>query len=283
MSLIVIIAYLFWHFILKANSQVQPRLTKVNVQLNWQDNEIGCRHTFSPASKQSTWYMEQFQFFISDIEVAGKDKTWQTVTLKEGKYQSKNVVLLGGNCRTHKNVNTSSENWQISFDETNTLPQIHWLRFKLGVPFAQNHLNPISQQSPLNLPSMFWVWQTGHKFVRLELASKDAQWLFHLGSTGCASSSVMRAPKQDCKFPNLYTYQLPVLNNQKGNNNLMSLEVQLDKLLSGIDIESQQSCQSEQDVESCRQLFTNLARGDESIEQIFRIQAMQMVGVNDID
>lgn len=284
MGLIVIIAYLVWHFILKVNSPEQHPSTIVNVQLNWQNNEIDCRHTFSPSHQENTWYLEQLQFFISDIEVADKDKVWQTVALKAGKYQTKNVALVGENCRANKNLDTSSENWQISFDETAVLPPIHWLRFKLGVPFAQNHLNPISQQSPLNLPTMFWVWQTGHKFVRLELASKDSQWLFHLGSTGCVSSSVMRAPKQDCQFPNLYTYEMPVLNASDGSNNhLMTLDVQLDALLSGIDIATQKSCQSEREEQSCRQLFANLARSHENTAQIFKIRAIQKVEAHDIE
>jgi uncharacterized repeat protein (TIGR04052 family) len=130
------------------------------------------------------------------------------------------------------------------------------IRFNLGVPFALNHLNPITQNSPLNMPSMFWVWQTGHKFLRLELASNDDQWQFHLGSTGCSAPSVMRAPKTPCRYPNVATFELDLTPSTKPKHYQLSLD--LSALIGNVKLSQENSCQSSRTDESCQQLFSQL-------------------------
>lgn len=60
------------------------------------------------------------------------------------------------------------------------------LRFTVGVPFEDNHADASVAASPLNVTDMFWAWQSGYKFMRLDGASTGLpDWRFHLGSTGC--------------------------------------------------------------------------------------------------
>ena len=82
----------------------------------------------------------------------------------------------------------------------------HALEFALGVPFARNHGNPLVAPPPLNIPAMFWVWQSGHKFLRLDAGNR---WSFHLGSTGCVSPAAVRPPPASCRRPNLARVRLP--------------------------------------------------------------------------
>jgi uncharacterized repeat protein (TIGR04052 family) len=91
---------------------------------------------------------------------------------------------------------------------------VEQIRFSLGVPFEENHANPITLPSPLNKTEMFWSWQRGHKFVRFDTTNKNTQteWNFHLGSVGCDSSSAMRSPNSACSQPNLLEITLPVNN-----------------------------------------------------------------------
>jgi AZL_007920/MXAN_0976 family protein len=77
--------------------------------------------------------------------------------------------------------------------------------------------------SPLNLTAMFWNWQGGYKFVKLDLATAGQPmaamqtasdhagggasnmargWSLHLGSTGCASASKTTSPGAECANPN---------------------------------------------------------------------------------
>ena len=109
-----------------------------------------------------------------------------------------------------------------------------YLEFDLGVPFARNHANPLQAQPPLHVPSMFWTWQTGYKFVRLDL---DARWSFHLGSTGCTSASAARPPTEPCRQPNVARVRLPMPGGPRGY-----IAIDLDALLEGVDVSRHPSC-----------------------------------------
>ncbi|MGH8236460.1 MAG: MbnP family copper-binding protein [Steroidobacteraceae bacterium] len=76
------------------------------------------------------------------------------------------------------------------------------IRLTVGVPFELNHANPLAAAAPLDRGDMFWNWQSGHKFLRADLAVAGHAWSFHLGSTGCSSASALRPPAQPCAQPN---------------------------------------------------------------------------------
>jgi uncharacterized repeat protein (TIGR04052 family) len=76
------------------------------------------------------------------------------------------------------------------------------IRLTIGVPFELNHTNPLAAAAPLDRGEMFWNWQSGHKFLRADLADAGHEWAFHLGSTGCSSASALRPPRQPCAQTN---------------------------------------------------------------------------------
>jgi len=78
------------------------------------------------------------------------------------------------------------------------------IRFTLGVPFNKNHADPLTQPSPLNLTALFWVWNAGHKFARLDFSSTGIPrgFFVHLGSTGCTPNDTKLTIPTSCKFPN---------------------------------------------------------------------------------
>ena len=145
------------------------------------------------------------------------------------------------------------------------LSKIKEIKFTLGIPFELNHLNPLTQTSPLNVPTMFWVWQTGHKFLRFEMLSEDDSWLFHLGSTGCSAPSPMRPPSIECRHENRYEITLPLQNASSvllTNNNMeliSVLKLDLAALLKNISTGKENNCQSSPSEISCQKLFKNLA------------------------
>jgi len=256
---------------------------QVSIRLLWQEKELGCKTPFNAGEENKIWFIEQFQFFISDIHFGSEKLGWQKVNLAANPYQANDTVLLGTNCRKHSQEATSGngDNWSIEFESTAKaiVNENNRIRFTLGVPFAVNHLNPISQKSPLNLPSMFWVWQTGHKFMRLELATNNHQWLFHLGSTGCQSASVMRAPELACRYPNTMTVELPIT--QHSDDNLV-LGLDLAALLSNVELTSSSSCQSEHDNVNCQQLFNNLSITANNKGAITESSIFKLVKLNNI-
>ena len=123
--------------------------------------------------------------------------------------------------------------------------------FMLGVPFERNHGNPLSATPPLNVPSMFWTWQSGYKFLRLDLGN---EWSFHLGSVGCISASAVRAPSGACRQPNLARIRLPSKAAQGG-----TVVVDLDALLAGIDTAAVDNCMDAYaDRPACQRLLAAL-------------------------
>lgn len=272
LSLVAIGFYLFIQFfyLSKPKQVIAPN---INIQLKWHGTDLGCHSTFFPKKGDNAWFIEQLQFFLSEFEASTDGKNWHEVQLKQTAQQTAKVALLGGDCRSEETQKADESAWQVQLTDDLVIKNAKRLRFKLGVPFELNHLNPITQQSPLNLPSMFWVWQTGHKFLRLELASSDAQWLFHLGSTGCKSASVMRAPQQPCLYPNVFAFELAINSDDMlTGNSTTKIDLHLERLLRAVNIDVQQSCQSEQATASCQQLFTNL-RNKEDKSQVFEFSS----------
>ncbi|MDE0190039.1 MAG: metallo-mystery pair system four-Cys motif protein [Gammaproteobacteria bacterium] len=125
------------------------------------------------------------------------------------------------------------------------------VEFLLGVPFERNHGNPLTAPPPLNVPSMFWTWQSGYKFVRLDIGT---DWSFHLGSTGCVSGSAVRPPGEPCREPNAARIRLANDAPEAG-----TIVVDLDALLAHIDTAVEDNCMAAYtESAACRSLLANL-------------------------
>ena len=125
------------------------------------------------------------------------------------------------------------------------------LEFLLGIPFARNHGNPLQAEPPLDRPAMFWAWQSGHKFLRLDLGNA---WSFHLGSTGCHSASAVRPPQTECRRPNLARIRLPAAVATDGQ-----IEVDLGALMAAVDPTVDANCMgSYADDETCVRVLAAL-------------------------
>ncbi|MBA6304091.1 MbnP family copper-binding protein [Colwellia sp. MB02u-14] len=230
--------------------------TKITFQAFYKNTAINCASSFSDvhelkSSEPQQWQYQQLQFFIHGVEVNTSSNGWQPWLMTTNANQADNVALLGEVC-DRKN---SKGYWQLELIPLDEAVVVTDIRFTLGVPFALNHLNPLTQPSPLNEASMFWGWQGGHKFMRAELVSQNDDWLFHLGSTGCKALSPVRAPKNECLYPNRVSVSLPfTLENS-------TIEFNLALLVRDVRLARKNSCQSAADEESCKMLFKNLGLG----------------------
>ncbi|AOW76769.1 hypothetical protein A3Q34_07835 [Colwellia sp. PAMC 20917] len=224
---------------------------------------LNCASHFNGNNEQllgaasKNWQYQQLQFFIHDVEVNTKKNGWQPWSMTTNAHQAENVALLGEVC----NEEGEQDYWQLELTPLNEASVITDIRFTLGVPFALNHLNPLTQPSPLNEASMFWGWQGGHKFMRAELASPDDDWLFHLGSTGCKALSPVRSPKSECLYPNRVVVSLPF------TSLITTIEFDLSALITDITLTRANSCQSSVDEESCKVLFKNLGINTNNTDQ----------------
>jgi uncharacterized repeat protein (TIGR04052 family) len=70
--------------------------------------------------------------------------------------------------------------------------EVSGLRFRVGVPESLNHKDASTAPSPLNLSALFWSWNAGYKFIRLDgqTTGQPTGYSFHLGSTGCTGDPV---------------------------------------------------------------------------------------------
>ena len=181
------------------------------------------------------------RLFVSDLALVDADGDAVALVLDESPWQDATTALvaLGG----------QRENPVVA----GRVPNGHYeaIEFLLGIPFDRNHGNPLLAQSPLNVPSMFWTWQSGYKFVRLDIAN---EWSFHLGSTGCLSASAVRPPGTPCRQPNLARIRLPSESPGTG-----TIVIDLDALLAHVETPLEGNCMEAYAASAaCRGLMANL-------------------------
>lgn len=204
---------------------------------------------------KNAWQLSQLQLFLHDIQFKTNHGEWQKAQIISPENSSQEVVLLGGYCG-------QKMKWQFKVKTRNAAQNT--IKFTIGVPFELNHLNPLTQPHPLNQSDMFWTWQTGYKFLRMEMASQNDEWIFHLGSTGCDSPSPVRPPRTACKNPNRASVEL------SGFSEKSIIAVEIDKLLEGMDLVKHSECQSGENNEVCKILLPRIGVGGQ--QQVFSLR-----------
>ena len=135
-------------------------------------------------TRSSTLTANDFRFYVSEVALVDAAGAATPVALtQDGKWQHEDVALLdfedgcGGAGNTELRAIVEGE-----------VPAGEYtgLRFNLGVPFDKNHAEAATAPSPLNLTAMFWNWNGGYKFLRVDGGAAGIPgWRLHLGSTTC--------------------------------------------------------------------------------------------------
>ncbi len=156
-------------------------------------------------TQSSTLSANDLRLYISDVQLldASGEATAMTLT-QDDKWQYQNLALLdfedgcGGNGNPDLRTTIVGE-----------VPAGDYVgvRFTLGVPFELNHADAAVAPSPLNLTSMFWNWNGGYKFLRMDGAARGIPgWRLHLGSTNCEADADGKI--MSCAQPNRPTITL---------------------------------------------------------------------------
>ncbi len=158
-----------------------------------------------------------------------------------------------------------------------------------------NHADATIAPSPLNLTSLFWNWQAGYKFLRIDLAtsgrpqditpgdmpkfgdraaSNRLGFAIHLGSTVCAADSPTKSPAP-CANPNR-----PVVEFANFDPARDIVIADLGAVLEGVDVDTNQSespagCMSTPNDGDCNPLMRNFGltfAGQGGQQKFFRVQ-----------
>lgn len=169
---------------------------------------LACGATYAGlGAKKASLKITDLRFYISNPKLTFEDGSSVAASLPDdGVWQGQNVGLVsfGYNCSAEaaKDINRSLKLSAV----LTSAQKPKGLCFDLGLPFELNHADNANAVSPLNSSGMFWVWQSGHKFLRLDgvadPAGVAAGFNVHLGSTGCTSSVATQAPNTACTYTN---------------------------------------------------------------------------------
>lgn len=186
---------------------------------------FSCGSTYrlgKPATEQT---LSDFRFYVSEVAlIDAQGKTVPVTLVQDGKWQYQNVALLDFENKTGACANGTTE-MRDRVIGTVRKGNYTGLKFTLGVPFALNHEDSTLAPSPLNLTALWWNWQFGYKFARIDLQNPTMEsignqqkrqghggeassgFLIHLGSTACQAETTSEKPTR-CSYANRATVVL---------------------------------------------------------------------------
>jgi uncharacterized repeat protein (TIGR04052 family) len=176
-----------------------------------------------------------FRFYVSRLRLLRADGSEQPVSLtQDGLWQLDDVALLDFENGTAGCANGTGQTRDVIEGQVPAGPYAG-VRFDLGLPFDKNHREPTLQPSPLNLSRLFWSWNAGYKFLRMDIRStgQPKGWMLHLGSTGCTPGETPTTVPVSCARPNIVTVELPAFD--LAND---VVEIDLKTLLARSDVDS---------------------------------------------
>jgi uncharacterized repeat protein (TIGR04052 family) len=202
----------------------------------------------------SQFIPSDFRFYVSNVKLVTAAGDTVAVDLdQDGVWQYQNVALLDFEDGTGPCANG---NPALNKTVTGSAPAGVYtsVQFDLGIPFALDHADASTAPAPLNFTDLFWSWQAGYKFMRVDTA--DDKFRIHLGSTGCDGTSPSHPPTT-CSHPNLATVTLPGFNVEHS-----VIVADLGALLSDSNLDMNQpntppGCMSDPDDEDCAPVFHN--------------------------
>lgn len=130
------------------------------------------------------------RFYVHDVVLlAGAER--RPVTLEEGVFQRGSVALLDFEDGDTNSCDTGSPETHTALTgRVSSTDGVTGVAFVLGVPEAQNHLDVAgaATEAPLNIPSMYWNWTGGYKFLKVDVVADESgrTSFFHLGSAVCS-------------------------------------------------------------------------------------------------
>lgn len=217
--------------------EVEPVAVVIPFQALVGQEPFFCGGVYGGLGTTGTEYQPmEFRLYVHNLRLIDAEDNEIPVTLdNDGAFQGDGLALLdfadnGGLC-TNGTAATHTE-------LTGTVPPGEYvgLRFTLGVPFDKNHQDATVAPAPLNDLGLFWGWQFGYLFARIEGTTTGLPQghNFHLGSTGCTPPAPGQNGTSGCTSENRVEVDLPGFS----INGEIAVNVDLAALFSGSDLDT---------------------------------------------
>ena len=239
----------------------EPHSVSISFQAMVGDQAFACGEAFDglgDAAGGASLTPMDLRFYIHDVRLVHEDGEELPIALNnDGKYQNGEVALLDfeSGCG---DVGDSDTHTTLEGNVPRPGPYTS-IRFQVGVPEALNHGDPSLAEPPLSLTGMWWTWNAGYKFIRIDARSSEFDgWRLHLGSTQCEGD--MRG-NATCDVSNRPQVDL------SGDPTTAPIVVDLAALVADSPLtntpDSPPGCMSTGDDPDCEPLFSNLGLRNE--------------------
>ncbi|MBW4471670.1 MAG: metallo-mystery pair system four-Cys motif protein [Stenomitos rutilans HA7619-LM2] len=232
---------------------------------------FSCQATYQLGKPAVNQVASDFRFYVSEVALIDATGKAVPITLEQdGKWQYQNTALLDFEDKTGACANGTVETRDRIIG---TIPKGNYtgLKFTLGVPSNLNHEDSALAPSPLNLTGLWWNWQFGYKFARIDLQSPAMASMgkqkhqghgdsigfpIHLGSTGCEGGAASEKTTA-CRHSNRATVTLMRFDSTKN-----TVVADLARLTANTDLSQKQpnavGCMSEPNNKGCIGIMANL-------------------------
>ncbi|OHX21118.1 metallo-mystery pair system four-Cys motif protein [Chromobacterium sphagni] len=264
--------------------------TTVRFALKSGNQAVNCNSLLSGIGvSQAQAKLTEGMIYVHDVVLINSRGQEVPLQLDQGSpWQFLNLALLdfaGGSCK-QPGVDNNKPLAGSNSEVVGSVPAGAYtgLSFKVGVPVsaknakgedvALNHQPAHKPPHPiLGVYWLMWEWQSGHRFMRVDLApeggvkrqdgSSNDKWAFHLGSTDCQADSAVVGGYR-CGKPNRVKVRFDQFNPRQDR-----VVLDLQSLFAGSDVARDDSadfgCKSNVTDQECQTLFRQLdLRLDES-------------------
>jgi uncharacterized repeat protein (TIGR04052 family) len=179
------------------------------VEINGEPFECGASYSDvgDPAREFS---VTDARFYVYDVELLDASGDASPLSLEENAFQGDGLALLDfeDGCGPD---GTPAVNPALT--GTVAPGDYRGVRFTLGVPADRNFIDLAAAPAPLDVTGMFWVWQYGYKFFKVDGATPMEDgginpFFIHLGSSDCPGDNPQAPPQGACESLNRVTYEL---------------------------------------------------------------------------
>lgn len=232
--------------------------------VDWQ-----CGESLTLGTGDTPFELSDARFYVHDVALMADDgASTPLATRDDGIWSLNGVTLLDFEDGTGP---CTSGNSGINTTVAGSVPSGSYtgLQFTLGIPLDENHQDAAVAEPPFSYSAMFWSWQAGYKFLRLDGETEAGNGnRIHLGSTGCEGSVTNVT---GCSHENRSVIELPAFDPATD-----TVVLDLAQLFASVDLETNTEntplgCMSTLGDPDCVPLFDALGLGDDE-QTAFRVR-----------